>query len=78
MYCQFFGRYYYTAIYPRAFFAKATNFLVDPYYEVLPNLMIIMYSYFVVSLSTIVLNSRDRQGNTWLPLKTHLDKYVAL
>ena len=29
---QFFGRYYYNAIYPGAFFMEATNFLADSYY----------------------------------------------
>ena len=28
----FFGRYYYNAIYPGAFFVEAINFLIDPYY----------------------------------------------
>ena len=27
-----FGRYYYTAVYPGAFFVEAIHFLVDPYY----------------------------------------------
>ena len=27
-----FGRYYYTTIYPGAFFTEAINFLVNPYY----------------------------------------------
>ena len=46
MYCQIFGRYYYTTTYPGAFFTEATHFLVDPYYQVLPYLIIIIIFFF--------------------------------
>ena len=32
------------------------------------------FSHICISLSTVVLNSRDRQENLWLPYKMHLDK----
>ena len=32
-----------------------------------------MCIYIYISLSTVVLNSRDQKGNVWLP-KMHLDK----
>ena len=36
--------------------------------------MYTLYRVLQLSLSMVVLNSRDRPENTWLPKRMHLDK----
>ena len=37
-------------------------------------LYIYIYIQYIIKYGTVVLNSRDQQGNVWLLYKTHLDK----
>ena len=31
------------------------------------NIIVTIFNYVAISLSTVALNSRDRDGNVWLP-----------
>ena len=45
------------------------NFYNAPYYT--PHAILSISSIYMLSLSTVVLNSRDRPGNLWLPEISH-------
>ena len=39
--------------------------------------MLYLAGHALIILSTLVLNSRDRQGNLWLPQKMHLQNNLT-